>query len=270
MPPVQPDAIKGCSTADVPHTARARAGAPAALARVDRPGGSVSESATVASTVPGMFSPTARHKSRAYRIPDVALWRLPAGMRAATLRALLDALKRDPVDEAIMHCSRALEWSLSAAKPPSYAFVDHLLQAVAAHHDARSGRGGGGLARIPRGGLAPWQQRRVTALMTANLATGLSLKRLASECDLSVTQFARAFRQSMGKPPHHWLLDRRLEKSLSMLAESRVSLCEIASSCGFADQSHFTRIFAKKIGMAPSAWRRFHGTGPRWRRSMRP
>jgi transcriptional regulator GlxA family with amidase domain len=102
----------------------------------------------------------------------------------------------------------------------------------------------------------------VKAFMTANLATDLSLKRLADECDLSVTQFARAFRQSTGKSPHHWLLDRRVETALSIMAGSSASLGEIAASCGFADQSHFTRIFAKKVGMAPSAWRRLHGNGP--------
>jgi AraC family transcriptional regulator len=117
-------------------------------------------------------------------------------------------------------------------------------------------------APAARGGLAPWQERRVKALMTANLATDLSLKRLADECDLSVTQFARAFRRSTGKPPHHWLLECRVEAALSMLAGSRARPRDIASRCGFANQSHFTRTFANKIGMAPSAWRRLHGNGP--------
>ena len=204
---------------------------------------------------------TERYKILLHRIPEIALKRLPAGIRAATLEALSGALKLDPADQVIAHCSRALEWSLSGPEPPSPSFVDHLLQAVATYLAARSAAGNLRPV-IPRGGLAPWQERRVTALMVSNLAADLSLKRLASECDLSVTQFARAFRQSTGKPPHRWLLDRRVEVALSMLTGSRASLAEIASSCGFADQSHFTRVFAKKVGMAPSGWRRLHGTGP--------
>jgi AraC-like DNA-binding protein len=33
-------------------------------------------------------------------------------------------------------------------------------------------------------------------------------------------------------------------------------LCEIAIQCGFADQSHFTRVFSAKTGSAPGRWRR--------------
>ena len=52
------------------------------------------------------------------------------------------------------------------------------------------------------GGLAPWQLRRAIALLRDDLAENLSLERLAAACRLSATHFARAFKQSMGVPPH--------------------------------------------------------------------
>ncbi|MEM5440163.1 helix-turn-helix domain-containing protein [Paraburkholderia diazotrophica] len=40
-----------------------------------------------------------------------------------------------------------------------------------------------------------------------------------------------------------------------LLARSSLSSTEIAISCGFADQSHFTRVFPDVTGIAPRAWR---------------
>ncbi len=36
-------------------------------------------------------------------------------------------------------------------------------------------------------------------------------------------------------------------------------LADIAAACGFADQSHFTRVFARSMGTPPGSWRRGEG-----------
>jgi AraC-like DNA-binding protein len=36
----------------------------------------------------------------------------------------------------------------------------------------------------------------------------------------------------------------------------KASLSVIALACGFADQSHFTRVFTRRVGLSPGAWRR--------------
>ena len=109
---------------------------------------------------------------------------------------------------------------------------------------------------VARGGLAPWQLRRAKELMTANLATQVPLSWLAEECGLSVRHFARAFRRSTGVPPHRWFLAHRLEIAKEQLRDPLLSLAEIALACGFADQSHFTRMFTATVRMSPGAWRR--------------
>ena len=76
------------------------------------------------------------------------------------------------------------------------------------------------------------------------------------DCGLSVSQFARGFKQSTGCPPHRWVLQRRIERAQDLLLTSDKTLPEIASACGFGDQSHLTAAFGQVVGTAPGLWRR--------------
>jgi AraC family transcriptional regulator len=107
-----------------------------------------------------------------------------------------------------------------------------------------------------RGGLAPWQESRAKEAMDANLDKEINIARLAYECGLSASQFARAFRQSTGCPPHRWRLQRRIERAQDLLLNSDKTLVEIAKACGFSDQSHLTRAFGQIVGTSPGLWRR--------------
>jgi AraC-like DNA-binding protein len=134
-------------------------------------------------------------------------------------------------------------------------FFEHVTLAGAAHI-ART-YGGMQASRLPsRGGLAPWQVRRATEILSANLDGEISQKQIASECGLSAGHFSRAFKESTGLAPHRWLLRRRVEVATDLLLSSRMSLTDVALACGFAHQSHFTRTFSREIGMTPASWRR--------------
>lgn len=120
-------------------------------------------------------------------------------------------------------------------------------------------RYGNCLAEIPvrdSGGLAPWQERRAKTLMVADLARTVTLAELALACGLSRGHFSLAFRQSVGCPPHRWLLLQRLERAMHLMVASDKSLCEIAIETGFSDQSHLTRAFSQYVETSPAAWRR--------------
>ncbi|MDT4887607.1 HTH-type transcriptional activator RhaR [compost metagenome] len=58
--------------------------------------------------------------------------------------------------------------------------------------------------------------------------------------------------------PHDWLLQMRVEKAKELMLRTSLNLSQIALDCGFADQSHFSRVFQKMTGLPPSRWRRFH------------
>ena len=107
-----------------------------------------------------------------------------------------------------------------------------------------------------RGGLAPWQVRCATDLMTARLGSDMSLSEPAGACGLSPSYFARAFKRSVGTPPHRWLLLQRVLRAKSLLRDADSSLTDVAAACGFADQSHFTRVFTSIVGASPGAWRK--------------
>jgi len=103
---------------------------------------------------------------------------------------------------------------------------------------------------------ASWQERRAKEVIEANLDGEAPLAELARECGLSASHFSRAFRQTTGTSPHRWLLHRRVENAKRLLLERQSSLSEVALTCGFVDQSHFTRVFTKFSGAGPGAWRR--------------
>jgi AraC family transcriptional regulator len=84
----------------------------------------------------------------------------------------------------------------------------------------------------------------------------VALKEVARECRLSVSHFSRAFRRTTGEAPYRWLMTRRVEAAKEKLRDDRLSLLDIALACGFADQSHLTRVFTGMVGLSPGAWRR--------------
>jgi AraC family transcriptional regulator len=53
-------------------------------------------------------------------------------------------------------------------------------------------------------------------------------------------------------------MQQRIEKSKLEMLRTEAPLSAIALACGFADQSHFTRVFTKRTGISPGIWRRMH------------
>ena len=107
-----------------------------------------------------------------------------------------------------------------------------------------------------RGGLAPWQERIVTAYIAANLSCTIRVSDLARVARLSVGHFFRAFRESFGEPPLAHIARRRIQRAQSLLLNSQASLSQIGLDCGMHDQSHFTRVFRRFVGISPGVWRR--------------
>jgi AraC-like DNA-binding protein len=102
-----------------------------------------------------------------------------------------------------------------------------------------------------RGGLPPVLAQRVCEFIEAHLDEKIGLEALAAIAGLSTHHFARAFHQSVGIPPHSYLLSRRLERAERMVRETQLPLSEIAAITGFSDQSHLARHFRRRTGMSP-------------------
>jgi AraC-like DNA-binding protein len=106
-----------------------------------------------------------------------------------------------------------------------------------------------------RGGLPPSVLRRVREYIDAHLENNVSLEKLAGIAGLSISYFARAFKQSQGAAPHDYLMRRRLHRALELLAGTDLPLSAIAHGLGFSDQSHFARRFRQHFGVTPSRYR---------------
>jgi transcriptional regulator GlxA family with amidase domain len=107
-----------------------------------------------------------------------------------------------------------------------------------------------------RGGLAPWQIRKVTSHVEANLDRPIRNEELATLVRLNASHFGRAFRNSFGEPPHEYVIRRRVERAQGLMLSTDAPLSEIALDCGLADQAHLTRLFRRIAGESPRAWRR--------------
>jgi len=79
-----------------------------------------------------------------------------------------------------------------------------------------------------RGGLAPRQMRRVLDYIDAQLRDDLGLVELATIAGLSPHHFVEAFKISVGKPPHQFVLEQRVQRAVELLRDSDRTIAEIA------------------------------------------
>jgi AraC-like DNA-binding protein len=113
-------------------------------------------------------------------------------------------------------------------------------------------------SRRHRGGLAPFQARKLVEHIDAHLAERITLRQLARMAGLSTGHFSRAFKQTFGVPTHAYLIRRRVERAQSVMLSTQLPLSEVALACGLSDQAHFTRMFRRIVGETPNVWRRAH------------
>lgn len=107
-----------------------------------------------------------------------------------------------------------------------------------------------------RGGLASWQAERVRRYIVKNCSDRISLDEMAQMTRLSNSYFSAAFRVTFGTSPHDYVCRRRVEQAMRMMINTESPLSQIALDCGFADQSHLSRVFRRITKHTPAAWRR--------------
>lgn len=86
----------------------------------------------------------------------------------------------------------------------------------------------------------------------------LSRDEIARRACLSPAHFSRVVRQKFGYSFTELLARMRVDRARELLRLSEKSLAEIATECGFADQSYFTKVFQRYTGQTPREFRRGH------------
>lgn len=158
-------------------------------------------------------------------------------------------------DSLLSQIGLALWRELEQRSPAGKLYADTAAQMLAVHiirHYSTSPV----LVREPYQGLTRRQVKQVTDFILAHLAQDLSLEALAQQAGFSAYHFARLFRQTTGESPHQFVLRQRIAEAQRLLTETGLPLARIAVETGFANQSHFTRIFKRQLGLTPRAYRR--------------
>jgi AraC family transcriptional regulator len=145
-----------------------------------------------------------------------------------------------------------LAWRLAAELRASDAAAPLAAEGLALELLAATTRetGDGGSGRRP-----PAWLRAAEELLRERLPNPVGLGELAEAVGVNPAQLARAFRRRYGLSVGEYGRRLRLAWAARELARGESTLAEIAASAGFADQSHFTRVFKQNVGSTPARYR---------------
>ena len=157
-------------------------------------------------------------------------------------------------DAIVESLGRSLVQAEAAADELGSLFVDSVGAALAARLLALS-RAAAAAQRRTTSGLVRWRLKRAIDYIESRLEEPTRLADVASATGLTRMHFAAQFRAATGLRPHEYMLRRRIDRAKEMLAETGMSVLEVALSVGFQSPSHFTTVFKRFTGEAPFAWR---------------
>jgi AraC family transcriptional regulator len=190
-----------------------------------------------------------------FYMPQSTLDEITNECGAPRIEELLSPMDQARVDDVLKNLALALLPALDRPDQTNKLFLDHIGRAVKMHLAKTYSSHRRRTISSP-GGLSPWQERRAKDLLCADLSGNVTLAELADACEVSVSHFSQAFKRTVGCPPHQWLIVQRVERAKGLLLNTKQSLSEISLAAGFADQSHFTRVFSRHIKASPATWRR--------------
>lgn len=190
------------------------------------------------------------HEPHAQRFGAGGLYKLVFQPTGDTLARLGDVIRLSEApalhSRAVADVGRRLVTELRRDDPFSAMVIEglsHELVGLFARGHATGGR------------LPGYLTKAVDYVRAADTAT-LSLAQVAADIGCDGERLSQAFRRYLGCTLGDYQRRLRVERAAAMLAGSRMSISDIAHSCGFADQPHLNRVFKAQIGTTPAAYRR--------------
>ena len=98
--------------------------------------------------------------------------------------------------------------------------------------------------------------RGLSERMASSPGDEFDIQKEARGAGLSYSHFRRIYARSTGQAPWDYLISRRMMAAADSLRSGRESVKEIASRLGFSDPIHFAKLFKKRLGLSPGAYRR--------------
>ena len=112
--------------------------------------------------------------------------------------------------------------------------------------------------RAEIGGRAPVDDERISraiAHLHRSYSQPVSVDEMAAHAHLSSSRFRRLFHQRTGFSPLEYLTRLRLNHASQLMAETALSIAEIARAVGYEDPLYFSRLFRRKMGVSPTEFR---------------
>ena len=99
--------------------------------------------------------------------------------------------------------------------------------------------------------------RQIKAYIDEHYAADLSLAQLSTLFYISPYHLSHLFKKHFEYPLMQYVIRRRIGEAQSLLMSTRASITDVAAQTGFADTSHFSKLFVKYVGMSPSEYRKY-------------
>lgn len=100
--------------------------------------------------------------------------------------------------------------------------------------------------------------QKILVYIQQNYSEKITLEDIANSVNICRSECCRFFKAEIGETLFHYLLQYRIHQSLPLLAETNLSITEIAEQTGFSSAAYFSRIFHKNMGISPIAYRKNH------------
>ncbi len=97
---------------------------------------------------------------------------------------------------------------------------------------------------------------KILLKMESNITNNFTIKDYADELFLSVDRFSHLFTETVGVPPHRYMLSLKMTRAKQLLMQTEHSISEISKFIGFQDPLYFSRIFKKHCGVTPMQYRK--------------
>ena len=157
-------------------------------------------------------------------------------------------------DRHIAFLMQALHADLEDGSPAGPLYGESLGEALAHYLIRRYS------VRAPRerqysGGMPTARLNRVLDFMRQNFAKEMRLWELAELAGMSPHYFCDLFKKSTGISPHQYLVRYRIDHARIFLHNLQLGIGQVAKETGFVDQSHFTKVFRRIVGVTPTRFR---------------
>lgn len=99
------------------------------------------------------------------------------------------------------------------------------------------------------------RMQKVLSFIRKNLDKKIELSELSEMSCLSKDHFIRVFKKETGESPTNYIISRKLERAMLLLATENSPVKSISFNLGFEDHSYFNRLFKSRIGITPQQYR---------------